>query len=76
MLAKNTELLNLPYSIKKHMPIAGGVTGAALGGILAALPAAKQKYDAARAYNKLDAEKNIHALDRYNAQQAALMNPY
>jgi hypothetical protein len=74
MLAKHTPILNLPYRFKRNMPTAGALGGTALGSIIAALPAAKQKYEASKALQKLHSSSNLDALQQLGQEDRAVLN--
>lgn len=72
-VGKHSGLLNLPYKYRNYMPTAGALGGAALGGIVAALPAAKSKYDSVKALQKLHDISNVRALQHLSATDKALL---
>jgi hypothetical protein len=72
-VGKHSGLLNLPYKYRQYMPTAGALGGAALGGIVAALPAAKSKYDSVKALQKLHDIGNVRDLQQLNATDKALL---
>jgi hypothetical protein len=56
------------------MPTVGAVGGAALGGVLSALPAAKQKYDTVKALQKLHNTDNLESLYNLGVGDRSLLN--
>lgn len=73
-VGKHSGLLNIPYKYRKSMPTAGAVGGAAIGAALSAVPAAKQKYDAIKALQKLHSSDNLESLQHLGANDRALLN--
>ena len=66
-------VLNLPKKFTSALPTALGTTGAAAGGILAAMPAAKRRYEASKALKKLEDPNNIKVVERLNNRENALI---
>jgi hypothetical protein len=73
-VGKHSGILNMPYKFRQHMPTAGAIGGAALGGLVSALPAAKQKYDTVKALQKMHNTDNLEALQRLGANENAILN--
>ena len=67
-------VLNLGHNTTKHLPLGLGVTAATLAGILSAMPKAKQKYEATKAFKKLHSPENLESLAQGNALDQQVMN--
>jgi hypothetical protein len=66
-------VLNLPRKFTSALPTALGTTGAVAGGILAAMPAAKRRYEASKALKKLEDPNNIKVVERLNNRENNLI---
>jgi hypothetical protein len=73
-VGKHSGILNIPYKFRSHMPTVGAVGGASLGGVLSALPAAKQKYDTVKALQKLHNTDNLESLYNLGAGDRSILN--
>jgi hypothetical protein len=73
-LAKHSPILNVPYKFKSVLPTAGAITGAGLGSVIAAIPAAKKKYEALKALQKLHNINNLERLHHLSQEDAAVLN--
>jgi hypothetical protein len=74
VLARESSVLNLPKTFKRHLPVGMGATTAAVSGILSALPAALHRYEAAKAYKKLDYSKNLAEVEGLNRADTSMLN--
>lgn len=72
--AKHSGLLNVPYKYLKNLPTIGALAGTAIGGIVSAIPAAKQKYEAVKALQKLQNPKNIANVGELITQDNSILN--
>lgn len=70
----NSGVLNLRYGLTSKLPTALAFGGGLAGGLLGALPAAHQKYEATKALKKLQLAKNMRDLQRVNNTETNLVN--
>lgn len=73
-LVHKSKILNMDHGITKHFPVGFGVTAATLAGVLSALPHAKQKYEAAKAFKKLHNIDNLQSVADNNTMDRNLLN--
>lgn len=73
-LLKNAPFLNLSGNARRALPGALGGAGALVSAILATMPAAKQKYDAVQALQKLRNTGNVHESTAMNTADQYLLN--
>jgi hypothetical protein len=73
-IAKHSPILNLPHSHKQYLPTLGAIGGASLGSIVAAIPAAKKKYETVKALQKLHNPHNLQALRELGEDDKNILN--